>query len=84
MPSLSAGRKGGFMGIFLLGIVFVTSRGNNAPSPSSPCSRLIPLIPLFVVFEIWMARKVYKKVTGREGPRQSPNPASQNLGGKVL
>ena len=29
----------------------------------------IPLVFLFVVFDLWMARKVYKRVTGREAPR---------------
>ena len=28
----------------------------------------IPLVFLFVVFDLWMARKVYKRVTGGEAP----------------
>lgn len=70
VPSLRrSARKGAIMGLFLLVIVFVTSRGSNAPSPIITLLELLPFIPLFVLFDLWMARKVYKKVTGREPPR---------------
>jgi hypothetical protein len=70
VPSLKrSARKGAIMGIFLLAIVFLTSRGSNAPSPIVTLLELLPFIPLFVLFDLWMARKVYKKVTGREPPR---------------
>src|SRR4051794_6862604 len=64
VPSLKrSARKGAIMGVFLLVIVFVTSRGSNAPSPFITVLELLPFIPLFVLFDLWMARKVYKKVT---------------------
>ena len=70
VPSLKrSARKGAIMGIFLLVVVFVTSRGHNSPSPIITLLELLPFIPLFVLFDLWMARKVYKKVTGREAPR---------------
>ena len=71
VPSLKrSARKGAIMGVFLVAIVFVTSRGKQralaADRAASSCCRFIPL---FVLFDLWMARKVYKKVTGREAPR---------------
>ena len=70
VPSLKrSARKGAIMGLFLLVIVFVTSRGKNSPSPLITLVELLPFITLFVLFDLWMARKVYKKVTGREAPR---------------
>jgi hypothetical protein len=70
IPSLKrSARKGAIMGIFLVVVVIVTSRGHNAPSPLITLLELAPFIPLFVLFDLWMARKVYKKVTGREAPR---------------
>ena len=69
-PSLKrSARKGAIMGVFLLVVVFFTSRGHNSPSPLVTLLELTPFIPLFVLFDLWMARKVYKKVTGREAPR---------------
>jgi hypothetical protein len=70
IPSLKrSARKGAIMGIFLVVVVLITSRGHNAPSPLITLLELTPFIPLFVLFDLWMARKVYKKVTGREAPR---------------
>ncbi len=54
---------------FLVVVVLVTSRGHHAPSPLVTLLELAPFIPLFVLFDLWMARKVYKRVTGREAPR---------------
>jgi hypothetical protein len=70
VPSLKrSARKGAIMGAFLIVVVLVTSRGHNSPSPLVTLLELAPFIPLFVLFDLWMARKVYKKVTGREAPR---------------
>ncbi len=70
IPSLKRSlRKGGFMGIFMIGIVFVTTRGRGTTSTVIALLETIPLIFLFVIFDLWMARKVYKRVTGREAPR---------------
>jgi hypothetical protein len=70
IPSIKrSARKGAIMGVFLVVVVIFTSRGHNAPSPLITLLELAPFIPLFVLFDLWMARKVYKKVTGREAPR---------------
>jgi hypothetical protein len=70
LPSLKRSiRKGGFMGIFMLGIVVVTTRGRGTAAMVIALLETIPLVFLFVVFDLWMARKVYKRVTGREAPR---------------
>jgi hypothetical protein len=70
VPSLKrSARKGAIMGVFLVVVVIVTSRGHSSPSPLVTLLELAPFIPLFVLFDLWMARKVYKKVTGREAPR---------------
>ena len=75
MPSLKRSlRKGGFMGIFMLGIVVVTTRGRGTASMVIALLETIPLIFLFVAFDLWMARKVYKRVTGREAPRPEKTP----------
>ena len=70
VPSLKRSmRKGGFMGIFMVGIVVVTTRGRGTTSMVIALLETLPLIFLFVVFDLWMARKIYKRVTGREAPR---------------
>jgi hypothetical protein len=70
IPSIKrSARKGAIMGAFLVAVVLFTSRGHNSPSPIITLLELLPFIPLFVIFDLWMARKVYKKVTGREAPR---------------
>ena len=70
VPSLRrSARKGGFMAIFMVGIVFVTTRDHGTTSMVIALLETLPLIALFIVFDLWMARKVYKKVTGREAPR---------------
>ena len=76
LPSLKRSiRKGGFMGIFMVGIVVVTTRGRGAASMVIALAETIPLVFLFVVFDLWMARKVYKRVTGREAPRPEKRPS---------
>ena len=78
MPSLKRSlRKGGFMGIFMLGIVVVTTRGRGTGSMVIALLETIPLIFLFVAFDLWMARKVYKRVTGREAPRPEKTPRDE-------
>ena len=78
MPSLKRSlRKGGFMGIFMLGIVVVTTRGRGTASMVIALLETIPLIFLFVAFDLWMARKVYKRVTGREAPRPEKTPRDE-------
>jgi hypothetical protein len=78
VPSLKRSiRKGGFMGIFMLGIVVVTTRGRGTTSMVIALAETIPLVFLFVVFDLWMARKVYKRVTGREAPRPEKPPGSE-------
>jgi hypothetical protein len=78
VPSLKRSiRKGGFMGIFMLGIVVVTTRGRGTTSMVIALAETIPLVFLFVVFDLWMARKVYKRVTGREAPRPEKPPGPE-------
>jgi hypothetical protein len=78
VPSLKRSiRKGGFMGVFMLGIVVVTTRGRGTTSMVIALAETIPLVFLFVVFDLWMARKVYKRVTGREAPRPEKPPGPE-------
>jgi len=70
IPSLRrSARKGGFMAIFMVGIVVVTTRGHGTASMIIALLETVPLVVLFVFFDLWMARKVYKRVTGQEAPR---------------
>jgi ABC-type xylose transport system permease subunit len=70
IPSLRrSARKGGFMAIFMVAIVVVTTRSHGTGAVFIALAETVPLIFLFVAFDLWMARKVYKKVTGREAPR---------------
>jgi len=83
VPSLKRSlRKGGFMGIFMLGIVVVTTRGRGTSSMVIALLETIPLIFLFVAFDLWMARKVYKRVTGREAPRPDKTPRGEKKPGR--
>ena len=65
------------MGVFMVGIVVVTTRGRGTTSMVIALLETIPLIFLFVVFDLWMARKVYKRVTGREAPRPEKRPRAE-------
>jgi ABC-type xylose transport system permease subunit len=70
VPSLKrSARKGGFMAIFMVAIVVVTTRSHGTGAIFIALAETIPLIFLFVAFDLWMARKVYKRVTGEEAPR---------------
>ena len=78
VPSLRrSARKGAFMAIFMVAIVVVTTRGHGTTATVIALLETLPLVFLFVIFDLWMARKVYKKVTGREAPRESPSRASE-------
>ena len=57
------------MAIFMVGIVVVTTRGHGTASMIIALLETVPLVVLFVFFDLWMARKVYKRVTGQEAPR---------------
>ena len=70
IPSLRrSAKKGIFMGIFMVGIVVVTTRSHGTGAVLIALAETVPLIFLFVIFDLWMARKVYKRVTGEEAPR---------------
>ena len=70
VPSLKrSARKGGFMAIFMVAIVVVTTRSHGTGAVFIALAETIPLVFLFVAFDLWMARKVYKRVTGEEAPR---------------
>src|SRR3954454_24853514 len=78
VPSLKrAIRKGGFMGLFMLGIVVVTTRGRGATSMGIALLETIPLIFLFVFFDLWMAGQGDKRVTGREAPWPEKTPRAE-------
>ena len=57
------------MAIFMVGIVVITTRGHGATATVIALLETLPLVFLFIMFDLWMARKVYKKVTGHEAPR---------------
>jgi len=70
VPSLRrSARKGAFMAIFMVAIVVVTTRSHGTGAVFIALAETVPLIFLFVAFDLWMARKVYKRVTGEEAPR---------------
>jgi ABC-type xylose transport system permease subunit len=70
VPSIRrSARKGGFMAIFMVAIVVVTTRSHGTGAVFIALAETVPLIFLFVAFDLWMARKVYKRVTGEEAPR---------------
>jgi hypothetical protein len=77
IPSLRrSAKKGGFMAIFMVAIVVITTRGHGASSTLIALAETIPLVFLFVAFDLWMARKVYKRVTGKEAPRPEKRTSS--------
>ena len=77
IPSLRrSAKKGGFMGIFMIAIVVVTTRSHGTGAIFIALAETIPLIFLFVAFDLWMARKVYKRVTGKEAPRPTKEASS--------
>jgi hypothetical protein len=79
IPSLRrSARKGAFMALFMVGIVVVTTRSHGTTSVIIALAETIPLVFLFVWFDLWMARKVYKRVTGQEAPRE---PRAERGGG---
>ena len=72
VPSLRrSARKGALMGVFMIGIVVITTRSHGTTAVVIALLETLPLVVLFVIFDLWMARKVYKKVTGREAPRET-------------
>ena len=77
IPSLRrSAKKGIFMGIFMIAIVVVTTRGHGTTAVLIALAETIPLVFLFVAFDLWMARKVYKRVTGKEAPRPTKEASS--------
>jgi hypothetical protein len=70
VPSLRrSARKGAIMAVFMVGIVVVTTRGHGAAATAIALLETLPLVVLFVMFDLWMARKIYKRVMGVEAPR---------------
>ena len=62
-------RKAAFFSIFMFGIIIVTSRGHGTSAIIVGLAEALGLAILFVFFDLWLARKVYKRVTGNEAPR---------------
>jgi hypothetical protein len=70
VPSLKrSARKGALLSIFMFAIVIVTTRGDSALSIAFGLAETLSLVVVFVFFDLWLARKVYKRVTGEEAPR---------------
>jgi hypothetical protein len=70
VPSLKrSARKGALLSIFMFAIVIVTTRGDSALSVAFGLAETLSLVVVFVFFDLWLARKVYKRVTGEEAPR---------------
>jgi hypothetical protein len=70
VPSLKrSARKGAIMVVFLIVVIVVTGRNQSTGSLLGTAVLFAACVPLFVLFDLWMARKVYKRVTGREAPR---------------
>jgi hypothetical protein len=70
VPSLKrSARKGALLAIFMFAIVIVTTRGDGALSVAFGLAETLSLVVVFVFFDLWLARKVYKRVTGEEAPR---------------
>jgi hypothetical protein len=70
VPSLKrSARKGGLMVLFLVVVLALTGRNESTGSLIGTAALFAVCVPLFVLLDLWMARKVYKKVTGREAPR---------------
>ena len=69
MPSLRrSARKGGFMAIFMVAIVVVTTRGNGATATAIALVETLPLVFLFVFFDLWMARGLQEGHGARSAP----------------
>ena len=70
VPSLRrSARKGALLSVFMFAIVIVTTRGDGALSVAFGLAETLSLVVVFVFFDLWLARKVYKRVTGEEAPR---------------
>ena len=70
VPSLRrSARKGALLAIFMAAIVIYTTRGSSPLSIAFGLAETLSLIVVFIFFDLWLARKVYKRVTGEEAPR---------------
>ncbi|MDX6539598.1 MAG: hypothetical protein QOI71_1208 [Gaiellales bacterium] len=70
VPSLKrSARKSSLLAVFMVAIVVVTMKNHNAASIAFAAAEVVAVIIIFTFFDLWLARKVYKRVTGNEAPR---------------
>jgi hypothetical protein len=70
VPSIKrSGRKSALLGVFMVAIVIVTMKSHGVTSIAFAAAEVVAVIILFTFFDLWLARKVYKRVTGAEAPR---------------
>jgi hypothetical protein len=70
VPSLKrSARKSSLLAVFMVAIVVVTMKDHNATSIAFAAAEVVAVIIIFTFFDLWLARKVYKRVTGVEAPR---------------
>jgi hypothetical protein len=70
VPSLKrSARKSSLLAVFMIAIVVVTMKDHNAVSIGFAAAEVVAVIIIFTFFDLWLARKVYKRVTGTEAPR---------------
>jgi hypothetical protein len=70
VPSLKrSARKSSLLAVFMIAIVVVTMKDHNAVSIGFAAAEVVAVIIIFTFFDLWLARKVYKRVTGNDAPR---------------
>ncbi len=70
VPSLKrSARKAAFFSIFMFAVIIVTTRDRGTTSIIIGIIEVIALSIAFTAFDLWMARKIYKRMTGHEAPR---------------
>jgi hypothetical protein len=70
VPSLKrSARKSSLLAVFMIAIVVVTMKDHDAMTIFFAAAEVVAVIIIFTFFDLWLARKVYKRVTGVEAPR---------------
>jgi hypothetical protein len=70
VPSLKrSARKSALLGVFMVAIVIVTMKNHGTTAIAFAAAEVVAVIAIFTFFDLWLARKVYKRVTGSEAPR---------------
>jgi ABC-type xylose transport system permease subunit len=61
-------RKGALLAVLMLVVILVTSKSRGAVWYALTVFEVLVLLVLFVFLDLWVTRKVYKKVTGQDPP----------------